>query len=304
MEREPKRRQADGERTTQLQFVIPLPEACASPELQSPTSSGGQEHRDIKAIQVNPSDYAEDIVLPKPMFSKAWQFEETFSSPGGILQGCDSDVVLSIPTDAVDECQPRQSPSSSDSSYKQSGITGLRVQHDQPRQTSGIQILGAICTNLWTVHEQLRLEENEKICSPVAEYFAGKDFRFQKPVCIFLPHFLPKDIHETEIRVYQIQGEDGREMRISTVQLLQKDEDFKSLSAEGFCLKNGQICIFTTHFSAWCCTTIEKTPPNLQLRLYASYFQRKADTDIYVTLLIWDKRLNISDFRKASHIQC
>jgi hypothetical protein len=256
------------------------------------------------------SDCADEPDIPNPMFSEIWQFEGTFTSSGGNIQGCDSDVVLSIPPDAIDECYSQFQKSSTDSNSNQDLFhNSFGFEHYQPDQAAGITIHGAISTDLQRVHQQLHLEEDEKICSPVAEYFAGKDFRFHKPVCIRLPHFLPEDIHKTEIRVYQIQeGEDGTEMRISTVQLLEttneESNDFKtskSASTEGFCWENGQICIFTTHFSAYFCTHCKKemNPPKLYLRLYAKYFQKPNTTDVNIKLFIWDTRLEIRDFRKV-----
>jgi hypothetical protein len=258
------------------------------------------------------NESTENPDLPKPLFSNKWQFEKTVSSSGGRLQGYDSDVVVSIPPYAVDDAHSLTTSSCPQSS-KQDLFNESSEEHEH---SLTVKIHGTISTDLRRVHEQLQLEEDEKICSPVAEYFAGKDFRFQKPVCILLPHFLPDDILRTEIRVYQVEAGDGGTVAgISTVQLLKttheesKDldsSDFTCTSAEGFCLKNGQVWIFTTHFSAYFCTHCKKelNPPNLYLRLYASYLLRKSihktATDVSLKLFIWDSRLAIRDFRKVS----
>nr|KAG5686958.1 hypothetical protein BaRGS_021533 [Batillaria attramentaria] len=48
-------------------------------------------------------------------------------------------------------------------------------------------------TSLRVSTRVVKLSEDECVSSPVAEYWAGHEFRFKKPVTITLPHFLPPD---------------------------------------------------------------------------------------------------------------
>nr|KAG5686959.1 hypothetical protein BaRGS_021534 [Batillaria attramentaria] len=60
-------------------------------------------------------------------------------------------------------------------------------------EDSQVDIHTAVCTDVDRVRQVVKLSEDECVSSPVAEYWAGREFRFKKPVTITLPHFLPPD---------------------------------------------------------------------------------------------------------------
>jgi hypothetical protein len=158
------------------------------------------------------------------------------------LHGDDSDVVLNIPPGAIETLSGK----SADESH---------ALHE----TAGVAFHGSICTDLRTVHEQLNLEGHDRICSPVAEYFAGENFKFQKPVCINLPHFLSEDIDEKEIKVYQFHKQKSGKINITTLKpstaFTRADESEDGASDEGYyVLDKAEIKVFTSHFSGYFCT--------------------------------------------------
>nr|KAG5686961.1 hypothetical protein BaRGS_021536 [Batillaria attramentaria] len=70
-------------------------------------------------------------------------------------------------------------------------------------EDSQVDIHTAVCTDVDRVRQVLRLSEDECVSSPVAEYWAGHEFRFKKPVTITLPHFLPPDPDPSLVHVYR-----------------------------------------------------------------------------------------------------
>nr|KAG5686956.1 hypothetical protein BaRGS_021531 [Batillaria attramentaria] len=60
-------------------------------------------------------------------------------------------------------------------------------------EDSQADIHTAVCTDVDRVRRVVKLSKDECVSSPVAEYWAGHEFRFKKPVTITLPHFLPPD---------------------------------------------------------------------------------------------------------------
>ena len=108
-----------------------------------------------------------------PMFSQKWQCVGTFNSDGGTLRKAVSDVILVVPTKAV-------------------------------KQDDDVVISTAVCADPVAVHRCLKLEEDEEIVTPLAEYDADGDYQFQRPVTIKLPHWLPPDFDPECLRVYQI----------------------------------------------------------------------------------------------------
>lgn len=273
--------------------------------------------------------------IPKPVFSEVWQFSEQFSSHGGQLQGPDSDVILSIPETAINDISDKESshgvssssPSPSDitsgiksnDSEKQDVTTGVTDQNDQVAK--GVRIYGAISTDLETVQRKLRLASTETISSPVAEYFAGENFTFHQPVCISLPHFLPPDINTSDVRVYQFHTDNTGEIVVERLTLSKpndntpeerSDEPDSSIADDVvkrtgvfYFSEKGEINILTDHFSGYLCTQCkqELDPPHLRLRLYGRHIQRNT-RDVDLTLFIWDRRLDIRDFRKVSVLFC
>ncbi|XP_070189353.1 uncharacterized protein [Littorina saxatilis] len=223
----------------------------------------------------------------QPIFSRSWQFQESFSSGGGQLQGADSDVVLSLPENAI--------------------------VADSQRVT----IYGAVSTDLDSVQEKLKLCEEEVISSPVVEYFAGEMFSFRDTVCISLPHFLPPGVAECEIKVYQAHQDDEGKIYTellrcsadtepkSDKRAAEESTDVVALgdatSVGTFCLsKDNRINILTRHFTGYFCTVCRKQldPYLIAIRLYGEHVRRLTQ-EVDLNLFIGDQRLNIRDFRKT-----
>ena len=110
---------------------------------------------------------------PHPIVSTRWQHSDTCDSSGGSFRKPGSDVILHVPSDAV--CQ------------------------DSP-----VVIHTAVCSDVDRVRRVLQLRDEDQVVSPLAEYWAGPQFRFQRPVCITLPHCLPKDPDLNLVRVYRV----------------------------------------------------------------------------------------------------
>lgn len=206
----------------------------------------------------------------QPAFSKSWQFEQDFSKEGGQLQGYNSDVVLSIPPGAI----------------KKGPI---------------VKVKGAVSTDLDRVHKQLRLSHNEKLVSPVIEYNAGFDYSFEKPVRISLPHFIPGEAPYSDVCVYWFNKTNaGFRLQKPILQKLLPDthEDQTGLQNGVFRFSEpGRIEIVVTHFCGFFCTHCEERSPQLQMRLYGSPCGI-TETEVIIYLLVWDKRLDIKDFRE------
>ena len=191
---------------------------------------------------------------PAPAFSSAWQFSGLFSANGGQLQGQDSDVILSIPENAIKDVIDGDPPPSGDAVRSEvrrvsdvstpetrssegrpqdtAASTGVIDHEDQQGDvcservaSGGLTIRGAISTDLKAVHRKLRLAGTETINSPVVEYFAGENFTFQKPVCISLPHFLPPDVCTSDVRVYQYHVDNAGETRIEMLRLVKPNDN-------------------------------------------------------------------------------
>ncbi|KAK7462561.1 hypothetical protein BaRGS_00038390 [Batillaria attramentaria] len=109
----------------------------------------------------------------QPIFSTDWQIVDTLTSSGGIVRKEYSDAILTVPPDAIEE-------------------------------DSQVDIHTAVCTDVDRVRQVVKLSEDECVSSPVAEYWAGHEFRFKKPVTITLPHFLPPDPDPSLVRVYRV----------------------------------------------------------------------------------------------------
>nr|KAG5707169.1 hypothetical protein BaRGS_017853 [Batillaria attramentaria] len=97
---------------------------------------------------------------PPPISRKFWESSFTLSSAGGTVQKPGSDVILNVPPNAVDK-------------------------------DAKIDVYTAVCTDMDRVRRILNLPGDECVSSPLAEYWAGHEFRFKKPVSIKLPTFLP-----------------------------------------------------------------------------------------------------------------
>ena len=114
-----------------------------------------------------------------PIFASNWQFCRMLSSDGGDLQKPGSDIILQVPHEAVGK--------------------------------DNVWVSFAVCADPVQVHHKmkaLKLPNYEVIVTPLAEYTAGKEFVFQHPVTIKLPHWLPPDYDPDCVHVYHINHDD------------------------------------------------------------------------------------------------
>jgi ankyrin repeat protein len=119
----------------------------------------------------------------RPIFSANWQAMFQVSSDGGRFQKPFSDVLLTVPPSAVAE-----------------GTT--------------VNVHTAVSTRIDLVRRAFKLPETEEVVSPLAEFSVGVDFRFDRRVCVTLPHFLPPEFDPELVCVYH--GEpDMRDGKIS-----------------------------------------------------------------------------------------
>nr|KAG5692459.1 hypothetical protein BaRGS_010169 [Batillaria attramentaria] len=77
-------------------------------------------------------------------------------------------------------------------------------------EDSQVDIHTAVCTDVDRVRQVVKLSEDECVSSPVAEYWAGHEFRFKKPVTITLPHFLPPD-PDPSLEIEDLRFSEGKE---------------------------------------------------------------------------------------------
>lgn len=212
---------------------------------------------------------------PSPVFSPNWQIVKEFTNQGGQLQREKSEVVLHVPNGAVKPCVP-------------------------------VLIKGAISIDFQKVHSILDLAADETVVSPVAEYDAGQNCFFQKPICVLLPHFLPPSFCQDYVSVLTFHKDDDGKISTHKMSLLttSKEEDFydKFDGQNGFYFtKSGAICVLTYHFSGFLCTycrtNIEFSPVHLSLYAICRQQERK---NVKVCLIMWDKRLHMQDFETVS----
>ncbi|XP_070209772.1 uncharacterized protein [Littorina saxatilis] len=264
----------------------------------------------------------------QPIFSRSWQFSKSFSSKGGRLQGVDSDVILFVPGDAVDDAgddvtrgcgtiptQRKRHQSISNNQKEQATPEEDQMNNsEESDSTTAVTIRGATSIDLKGVRGKLKLSATESICSPVVEYYAGENVVFKKPVCISLPHFLPPDADKSNVKVYQVSRSSDGEICVELLKLADTQnhdegleegekgftENTASSLGSFYLSEEKRITIFTNHFTGYFCTHCQHgtDPPYLKFRLYGRHLQRRT-RDVDLTLFIWDLRLDIRDFRKA-----
>ncbi|XP_070199210.1 uncharacterized protein [Littorina saxatilis] len=125
---------------------------------------------------------------PPPIVSMSWQHKGTFGHTGGVLRKPGSDVILNVPTQALGPDNP-------------------------------VVIHTAVCADIDHVHTVLELADEEQVVSPLAEYWAGLDFSFQRPVCIMLPLCLPPDPDLSLLRVYRVSRRQDGHVTLTSIKL-------------------------------------------------------------------------------------
>ena len=230
--------------------------------------------------------------FPPPIVSVHWQASWTVRSEGGCFRKTGSDVILQVPPEAVQE-------------------DGSVVVH------------AAICADVVRIRRLLKLSDDEQIVTPLAEYWAGQDFRFQSPVSITVPHFLPPDYDPDHVRVYHVtRTHDGRiiptrinedpetgnvpEDGATTLD----DSDVRLEEKHPGCIQSekSHIQLFTDHFSGYVCiycdTEVKKNGrPRPQLYVMGSGSltatpDSRCHLDVFAS--VWDGRIKVADCRQVN----
>lgn len=174
--------------TTSMEIIIPLeddtPDTILPHEMQDedvePLEIGVEEHgsdQNIGSLSDGFAPSTEDASQSwdhsQTIVCSSWQVASRFTDAGGTLHKPGSGVILHVPPGAVHkECS--------------------------------VLICTAVCANVDRINHVLDLPNEDVIVSPFVEYWAGRDFRFQLPVTIVLPHALPPDYDLSKVRVYRV----------------------------------------------------------------------------------------------------
>ena len=224
--------------------------------------------------------------LPPPIVSVHWQASWTVRSEGGCFRKTGSDVILQLPPKAV--------------------------------QDGGVVVHAAICADVDRIRRLLNLSDDEQIVTPLAEYWAGQDFRFQSPVSITLPHFLPPDYDPDHVRVYHVtRTHDGR-ITLTRINedpetgkvpedraTILDDSDVRLEEKYLGCIQSEEshIQLFTDHFCGYVCTycgTQVKKNRRLRRELYvmgSGSLTASPDSAYYLDVFA---RVRVADFRQVN----
>ncbi|KAK7088363.1 uncharacterized protein [Littorina saxatilis] len=245
---------------------------------------------------------AGELFTSNLIFSTYWQFSAKFTRNGGLLKPEDSDVMLLVPEEAVDI--PSDIPTYDQSDATERILSDTESPVDQKSQVvpdiaEAVDIKMAVSTDLERAKKDLKLAETEQIVSPVAEFYAGKDFIFAKQVCISLPHFLPVGFDENQVKVYHVHRDASSRLLVQTIPKWTADSTGDSENFYMF--REQKIQVMTSHFCGVLCSycSQHETPPHLKLRLYGKQTKRKR-MEVDLKLLVWDQKLSIRDFRKLA----
>ena len=230
--------------------------------------------------------------LPPPIVSVHWQASWTVRPEGGCFRKTGSDVILQVPREAVQE-------------------------------DGGVVVYAAICADVGRIRRLLNLSDDEQIVTPLAEYWAGQDFRFQCPVSITLPHFLPPEYDPDLVRVYHVtrthhghiiptrineDPETGKVPEDGATTL--DDSDVRLEDKQLGCIQSEEshIQLFTDHFSGYVCTycdtEVKKNGrPRPQLYVMGSGSltatpDSRCHLDVFAS--IWDGRIKVADCRQVN----
>ncbi|XP_070176889.1 uncharacterized protein [Littorina saxatilis] len=303
-------------------------------KVDTPNDMSSKEEKDLTNQGACRIDGSNDN--PPPIMSMSWQHKGTFGHTGGVLRKPGSDVILHVPTQALGPDNP-------------------------------VVIHTAVCADIDHVHTVLELAHEEQIVSPLAEYWAGLDFSFQRPVCITLPLCLPPDPDLSLLRVYRVSRRQDGHVTLTSIKLQENNlsdcpsgqqeiGNAHSVAGESYVLckdrekteeadtdsdcshrgsipldnkyqhsegqrqhvgyaweesghyevsSEGQVLVTTDHFCGYVCVYCGRSqgPPELVAMVYGrhekmSSLQRLASVDLY----IWDKRVDIGDFRQEYDI--
>ena len=229
--------------------------------------------------------------LPPPIVSVHWQASWTVRSEGGCFRKTGSDVILQVPPKAV--------------------------------QDGGVVVHAAICADVVRIRRLLNLSDDEQIVTPLAEYWAGQDFRFQSPVSITLPHILPPDYDPDHVRVYHVtrtldghitltrineDSETGKVPEDGATTL--DDSDVRLEEKHPGCIQSEEshIQLFTDHFCGYVCTYCDtevnengRLRPELYVMVSGS-LTASPDSRYYLDVFasVWNRRIRVADFRQVN----
>lgn len=220
-----------------------------------------------------------DQGLPSPVFSRTWQAASLFTRKGGTLRKPGSDVILHVPPYAV-------------------------------KSDDGVEVHAAVCADVAQIRRLLKVSEDEQVVSPLAEFWAGRDFRFHRPVSVALPHWLPENHDPALVQVYHVTRSNNGHVdftelnRRSQKSCTSGSKDATSLSDPDigevgyFSLEEDQISVFTDHFSGFVCTYCLKKGktsyrPELYLTASGSISVPRDSLPAHVDMYahVWDKRI-------------
>lgn len=206
-----------------------------------------------------------------PIFSYCWQNILRISTEGGRLRSEGSDVVLTVPSGAVEV-------------------------------NTNVTVHTSVCVNDVYIKHKLKLAATETIVSPLAEFWAGSDFRFKKYVQITLPTCLPSDYDVDLLHVYCITKAGQEGITVNKRQRLEdmtQSPDKEALAAYFYVNEERQVEVMTSHFSGYVCTYCGLCL-NIGLEVYASPTFDNESPEVSVITRFWDK-LHISNFRQVRH---
>jgi hypothetical protein len=91
--------------------------------------------------------------------------------------------------------------------------------------SNDVIIHSAVCADVDRMRRVLQLPEDEHVVSPLAEFWAGQDFRFQRPVTITLPHCLPENFDPHLVCVYRVSHGPNGQIKVGRVRNSEEAHD-------------------------------------------------------------------------------
>ena len=217
-----------------------------------------------------------------PAFCSEWELIGHFDQAGGILRKAKSDVILKVPPDAI------------------------------PRDSLNVDVYMSVCVDIDRIKKSFNLPESDFIASPMVEFSAGKDFRFQRPVQITLPHCLHPDADPDEVVVYRATKNINGETVLNILKKHQPQEPKPSNlgfsrrhtenEATYYVSDDGNVFIQTDCFSGFVvCAHCKRKNKGCQTLMLAGSGtnQFKDGTSLQtasVHVHIWDRRYTIRDY--------
>jgi hypothetical protein len=199
-----------------------------------------------------------------PIMCQRWQTSGAFSDKGGVLRKPGSEVELHVPPKAV-------------------------------KKGKTVKVDAAVCADLELLHRKLKelLPPEEQIVTPLAEYSADqKNWKFDRPVTIYLPHLMKSDFDKSHVHAYCITRDENGKIVCSKVDFsVSKDREF--------------LVIRTNHFSGYTCTSCLKKAmkmkylPDLYVRGSGTLMSFGNDQHVNVDITFGDKRIIKPDFSEV-----